>query len=303
MGQLEDMQVFVRVVEAGGIGKAAEQLHLAKSAVSRRLADLESRLSTQLINRTTRQSSLTEAGQQYYQQSLDVLNRVTEINQSLNEGDAALNGTLRLAVPLSFGLEHLSPLFDRFAKRHPKLTLQLDFSDREVDMVEEGFDLAFRITELKDSSFQARKIAPIRFVLCASPDYLAQYGTPDSLESLHQHKLLQYGVPGASSWRFTTPEGQTVKWSFNSQLIANNGTFLLKMAISGHGVVLLPTFIAWQALEQGLVKPLLPDYQIPMMHACAIYPQNRYLSKKARVLIDFLVEQLKDNAYWDQVLK
>ncbi|PLA74571.1 LysR family transcriptional regulator [Hydrogenovibrio sp. SC-1] len=300
MGQLEDMQVFVRVVEAGGIGKAAEQLHLAKSAVSRRLADLESRLSTQLINRTTRQSSLTEAGQLYYQQSLDVLDRVTEMNQSLTNGNNDLTGTLRLAVPLSFGLEHLSPLFDRFAKRHPDLTLQLDFSDREVDMVEEGFDLAFRITELKDSSLQARKIAPIQFVLCASPEYLAQYGAPKSLENLHQHKLLQYGVQGASSWRFISPQGESINWSFSSRLIANNGNFLLKMAISGHGIVLLPTFIAWQALAQGQVKPVLLDYKIPMKYACALYPQNRFLSKKARVLIDFLVEQLKDNAYWDQ---
>lgn len=299
MGQLEDMQVFVRVVEAGGIGKAAEQLNLAKSAVSRRLADLEARLSTQLINRTTRQSSLTEAGRLYYEQSLEVLNRVTEMNHLLIEGEEALRGSLRLAVPLTFGLEHLSPLFDQFAKRYPELTLQLDFSDREVDMVEEGVDLAFRISHLKDSTLQARKIAPIRFVVCASPDYLTQFGTPDSVDALHQHKLLQYGIAGASSWTLISPQGESIKLNFSSRLIANNGSFLLNMVRSGHGIALLPTFIAWQALARGEVVPVLPDVKVPMMHAYAVYPQNRFLSKKARVLIDFLVEQLKDNAYWD----
>jgi len=303
MGQLEDMQVFVRVVEAGGVGKAAEQLHLAKSAVSRRLADLESRLATRLINRTTRQSSLTEAGRLYYQQSLEVLNRVTEMNQLVSQGDQDLQGTLRLAVPLSFGLEHLSPLFDRFAKQHPNLTLQLDFSDREVDMVEEGFDLAFRITELKDSTLQARKIAPIRFVLCASPDYLAENGEPGSVETLQQHQLLQYGMVGASAWTLVDPQGEKVKLNVNSRLIANNGTFLLKMAMSGHGIVLLPTFIVWQALAEGSVKPVMTNFDIPMLHAYALYPQNRFLAKKARELIDFLVDQLKDNAYWDQAIE
>lgn len=301
MGQLEDMQVFVRVVEAGGIGKAAEQLHLAKSAVSRRLADLEARLSTQLINRTTRQSSLTEAGRQYYQQALEVLDRVSEMHQHLNEGETDLKGTLRLALPLTFGVAHLSPLIDRFAQLHPQLTLQLDFSDREVDMVEAGFDLALRIAELKDSTIQARKIVPIRLMLCASADYLKAHGQPMQIADLSDHKLLQYGISGANHWRLISPEGEVVKFSFNSQLVANNGTFLLKMAASGQGIALLPTFIAWQALAEGSVVAVLPEVKVPMLYAYAVYPQSRFLSKKARAFIDFLVAEFKGNPYWDAI--
>jgi len=300
MGQLEDIQVFVRVVEAGGIGKAADQLNLAKSAVSRRLADMEDRLETKLINRTTRKSSLTEAGQIYYDKALSVLDAVIEMNQMTVTRKASLEGTLRLAVPLSFGLEHLSPALDCFAQAHPNLTLQVDFSDREVDLVEEGFDLAFRITDLKDSTIQARKIAPIRFVLCASPSYLETHGTPQSAEDLKQHKILRYGSKGAENWHLIGPDNKERHLNLPSHLYSNNGSFLLNMAKAGHGIALEPTFIAWEALATGELVPVLTDYHIPMMHAYAVYPQNRFLSQKARAFIDFLVTRFGNNAYWDQ---
>lgn len=301
MGQLEDIHIFIRIVEAGGIGKAADQLNLAKSAVSRRLADLEKRLGTKLIQRTTRTSSLTEAGKSYYQRAIKVTEAVEEMNCLTASENAQLEGTLRLAVPLTFGLMHLTPALDIFVKEHPKLTLQIDFSDREVDMVEEGFDLAFRITDLKDSTIQARKIVPIKFVLVGSPDYLKGHGEPKTHHDLQNHKILEYSFAPSSDWRLIDKKGQVHRINVTSDIYANNGSFLLYMAQKGHGLVLSPTFICWEAVATGELKQVLTDYTIPHVHAYAIYPQNRYLSQKARVLIDFLVERFGKNAYWDQV--
>jgi len=302
VGQLEDIQVFIRIVEAKGIGKAADQLNMAKSAVSRRLADLESRLSTKLIQRTTRTLNLTEAGQLYYQNALKVLGAVDELNHLVHTSEQALTGTLRIALPLSFGLLHLTPVLDQFAKLHPELSLKLDFSDREVDMIEEGVDLAFRIGELKDASIQARKIVPIHFALCASADYLNRAGLPKTPEELKQHMRLSYSVDQNRPLVFVGKNGEKHTVSMPSQLQANNGEFLLKMAVAGHGIVFLPTFIAWQAIKEGQLQTLLEDYSLPVVHAYAIYPQNRFLSQKARVFIDYLVSYFTSPAYWDKAL-
>lgn len=301
MGQLEDIEMFVRIVEAGGIGRAADQLGLAKSAVSRRLAELENRLEIKLMNRTTRKLGLTEAGSLYYERALSVIDSVAEMNHLTARTDSTLEGTLRLAAPMSFGLEHLSPVLDAFARENPQLNIEIDFSDREVDMVEEGFDLAFRIGDLKDSSIQARKIAPIRFVICASPGYLEAHGEPTDLASLEKHRLLRYGNMPRNYWRLIDSDGKEHAIQLNnSQISANNGHFLLNMAKAGHGIILQPTFIAWQALANHELVPILTDYKVAPTFAYAVYPQNRFLSHKARVLIDFLVERFGGNAYWDQ---
>lgn len=304
MGQLEDIEMFVRIVDAGGIGKAADQLSLAKSAVSRRLAELENRLEIKLLNRTTRKLGLTEAGRRYYEKALNVMSSVEEMNHLTVKTDSELEGTLRLAAPMSFGLEHLSPVLDAFSREYPLLNIDIDFSDREVDMVEEGFDLAFRIGDLKDSSIQARKIAPIRMVICASPEYLAEHGTPEDLEDLKHHHVLRYGNGPKHYWQVYDKAGHEHQINLsNSRIVANNGHFLLSMAKAGHGIILQPTFIAWQAIASHELVPILTQYHVPETYAYAIYPQNRFLSKKARVLIDFLVERFGGNAYWDQANK
>ncbi|MEH6649866.1 MAG: LysR family transcriptional regulator [Motiliproteus sp.] len=302
MGQLEDMQVFIRVVEAGGISRAAEQLGVAKSAVSRRLSELEARLGTRLINRTTRTSSFTEAGRGYYERALKVLDDVTEMNAETAEANTALSGTLRVAVPLSFGLMHLSPAIDLFAKQHPQLAIQIDFSDRQVDIVEEGFDLAFRIADLKDSSIQARRISLVRFVLVASPDYLKRQGTPRLPGDLKQHDILKYAGSSTSLWRITTAEGDENALTLPSKMIANNGDFLKNMALAGHGIAMLPTFLAWQELASGELVTVLADCSVPDSSAYAVYSQTRYLPQRARLLIDFMAERFGDNPYWDQAI-
>lgn len=299
MGQLEAIEIFIRVVEAGGIGKAADQLNMAKSAVSRRLSELESRLGVKLIHRTTRRSNLTEAGNAFYQQALKVVTAFAELTQSVNEGDQSLSGTLRIAVPLSFGLNHLTKVFDVFAKCHPGIRLDIDFSDDEVDLIGSGFDMAIRISDLKDSSMQARKIAPVKFAIVASPEYLAKHGTPKTLQELKQHKLLKYGNDVMNAWRLTDLKGETHDISFDSHLQANNGDFLREMTKTGHGIALQPTFIVWRDLQSGALVKVLEDFSRPDIYVYAVYPRNRFVSNKTRAMIDFLLDYFHQEAYWD----
>jgi len=300
MGQLEDMNLFIHVVDAGGISRAADQMSLAKSAVSRRLVDLETRLGVRLLNRTTRTSSLTEAGRNYYERAIKIVDDVAELNTLTEDSNIALEGTINLAAPLSFGLCHLSTALDYFIKQHPELTININFSDRQVDLVEEGMDLAFRIAELKDSSLIARKMFSIKHVLCASPDYLKKQGTPKTPSDLKLHQLLHYNVSGSSTWKLTDKQGEQHLVNVTAHMIANNGDFLKDMAVAGHGIVMSPTFISWKAMSIGELVPILSDYDPPQLNAYAVYPQTRYLSHRTRVLIDFLVERFGDNPYWDQ---
>jgi len=300
MGQLEDMQVFVRVVDAGGIGLAAEQMGIAKSAVSRRLSELENRLGVTLITRTTRSSKLTEAGENYYARSQQLINDVDELNNLTADPDCSLNGTLRLSVPLSFGLLHLTSAIEQFIKDHPELNLDINFSDRETDLIEGGFDLAFRIGDLQDSSLKARKISPIKLIVCASPVYLEKYGTPKHPEDLKNHKLLKYALYNNNHWRLLDKNGQSYSVPLHSAITANNGDFLNAMAISGHGIIIQPTFISWEAIAQKQLVPILSDYTPPKINAYAVYPQTRFPSRKVRLFIDFLSERFGNNPYWDQ---
>ena len=301
MGQLEDMQMFVRVVEAGSITKAASQLSLAKSAVSKRLSDLESRLGSKLINRTTRTSSLTEAGHQYYQRVQLLLGEVDSLNDDIACENKVLAGSLKLAVPLSFGITHLTPAIDLFMRQHPELSIELDYSDRKVDLIEGGYDLAFRIGSLPDSSLKARKIAPIKHVICASPDYLKRQGTPENPAQLKHHKILKrpgWPLAGMPLWDL---EGQKHLANGQSSLIANNGNAMTLLALTGHGIIMLPTFYVWESLQRGDLVPILEDYSMTTIHAYAIYPATRYLPLKVRSLIDFLIDRFGDAPYWDRI--
>ena len=300
MGQLEDMHVFIRVVETGSITKAAEQMDIAKSAVSKRLASLEHRLGIKLINRTTRMSSITEAGQQYYQRSKLILDEVDELNSQTSSSKRALEGTLNIAVPLSFGLSHLAPALDVFLRQHVDLKLNINFSDQKIDIVEQGVDLAFRIGQMDASSLQARKIASIKHVLCASPEYLKTYGEPQTPEDLKHHKVLKYGGTDQSGLKFLTKDGKELVVYIDSHFVANNGDFLKLLAESNHGITYLPRFIVWQSLASQALVPVLTDYQMQTMHAYAVYPPNRHLPLKVRSLIDFLVERFGENPYWEQ---
>lgn len=300
MGQLEDMAMFVRIVESGSITKAAEQLNIAKSAVSRRLKELETRLGTQLISRTTRQSNLTQAGEQYYQKVTHILSEVNALNEETSGAPARIEGTLKMTAPLSFGLMHLNDVIDDYANLHPHLKFELDFSDRHSDLVEEGFELAIRIRELQDSSYQAKRLALIRYTLCASPKYLGKMGTPKTLEDLANHEFLQYGLSKSSMIEMLDEQGEKHHITIDSKIKVNNGDFLREMAVKGHGIAFLPTFITYKALASGDLIPIMQQYQLPTLNAYAVYPKNRFLSQRCRYLIDFIAERFGDDPYWDR---
>jgi len=302
MGQLEDMRIFVRIVEAGGVGKAADQLSMAKSGVSRSLASLENRLGVQLINRTTRRISLTGAGHEYYQAAVKIIGDISELDALTSNAKTALQGQLRLAVPLSFGLCHLSAAIDDFVREYPGLTFNIDFSDRLVNLVEQGADLAIRITALKDSSLRARRICPIHLKLCASPAYLEAHGTPAAPDDLKHHAMLGYNIGSGTALKLVDGQANEHVIQISSRMVANNGDFLLDMALAGHGIVLLPTFIAWRSLATGDLVPLLETFPPAPLNAWAVYPQTRYLSQRARAFIDFLAERFGDKPYWDSGL-
>ena len=300
MDTYEEMRNFVRVVEAGSISAAAGQLGIAKSGVSRRLAELEDRLGVRLLTRTTRRSSLTEAGRTYYEGAVRLLSDVAELDAQVADSDASLEGRLRLAAPLSFGLGHLTPAIEAFMQSNPGILIEIDFSDRQIDLVAQGVDLAIRIAELRDSSLKARRICPIRLMLCAGPAYLERHGTPRRPEELLRHRLLHYDIGGGPVLRLSDGRGGDQQLAVHPVLVANNGDFLRDLAIAGHGIILTPTFIAWEALARGELVPLLRDHWPAPLNAYAVYPQTRYLSRRARAFIDFLAERFGANPYWDQ---
>lgn len=301
MGQLEDMAMFVRIVEAGSISKAAEQLNLAKSAVSRRLTDLEKRLSTQLLSRTTRRSALTEAGDQYYQRAKIILEEIQALNEQTSGEQLTVEGTLKLTAPLSFGLLHLTEPIHAFMLENDDINVQLDFSDQHVNLIEAGYELAFRIGHLQDSSLQAKPITPIKHILCASPSYLDIHGRPRRPQTLNKHQFLQYGLNQHTSLDLYGPGGKPVRLTPQVKIKSNNGDFLKAMAIKHHGIVCLPTFLVEDAISEGRLEPLLPQFQPPTMQAYAVYPKNKYLPQRCRILIDFLSEYFGETPYWDEV--
>jgi len=300
MGQLEDMHMFVRIVEAGSITQAASQLNLAKSAVSKRLGDLEKRLGTKLINRTTRTSSLSEAGNQYYQRVKLLLGEVDSLNGEITQKNQVLSGVLKLAVPLSFGISHLTPAIEFFMRLHPELNIEMDFSDGKVDIIGGGYDLAFRIGTLPDSSLKARKITPIRHTICASPDYLERCGSPILPQDLSSHKVLKYGHWPLAGIALSDTKGKQHLVNVDDYFTANNGDAIIQIAVAGHGIVILPTFISWDALTKGDLVPILEDYSLATMHAYAVYPSTSYLPSKVRSLIDFLTHRFGNTPYWDK---
>ncbi len=301
MDRFETLQTFVAVVEAGSFSAAAVRLDRAKSAVSRQVAALETRLDVQLLNRTTRRLSLTEAGREFHERAQRILADLEEAELSVAAEQTALRGRLRLAAPLSFGVLHLAPALDEFLLRHPELVLDLDLDDRRINLVEEGFDLALRIGELPDSTLVARPLAPIRMQLCASPDYLRRHGTPRTPQDLAFHAGLVYGnVPEAQQWRFVDAAGKVHSVKVPARLRANNGDVLIRAAVEGLGVVVSPTFIAHRALAAGELVPLLPDHQAPGTGAYAVYPSRRHQPQRVRALIDFLAQRFGDTPYWDQ---
>ncbi len=302
MDRFADMRVFVQVVDRGSISAAAEQLGLAKSAVSRRLSEMEGRLGAQLLNRTTRRLNLTDTGRAFYERSMAILADLEEAENAVCQAQGALKGRLKVALPHAFGLLHVAPLIEAFMALHPDVVFQLDFNDRQIDLMQEGFDLAIRIANLPDSSLIARRLAPIRSRLCASPEYLARHGTPATARDLANHAYLAYSnLANPGQVQFRAPDGQSGSVRIPIRLLANSGDFLIRAAIAGEGLVLHPTFYLHDALRAKRLVPVLDDYAWPEVSAYAVYPPTRHLTTRVRAFIDFLAQGLAGEPYWDRV--
>ena len=304
MDRYENMNAFVRVVEAGSISAAADRMDVAKSVVSRRLKELEEHLGVELFHRTTRQMNLTDSGSAFYQQSVRILADILEAEHATSQFHGALKGSLKVAVPLSFGLMHLGPAINEFLQTHPEIEFDLDFNDRQVDLLADGFDLAIRIASLPDSSLIARRLAPIQTVMCASPAYLERMGTPESPEALIKHRCLVYNlISNIDNWNVYDASGELIKTRITPYLKASNGEFLRDAAVDGLGIVLMPTFIVYREIERGALVPLLTEYRYSQLAAYAIYPQTRHLSQRVRAFVDFLAKRFEGMPYWDLCLQ
>ncbi|KJS38688.1 MAG: LysR family transcriptional regulator [Rhodospirillaceae bacterium BRH_c57] len=299
MDKLTAMSVFTRVVERGSFTAAAEELRLSRAMTSKHVQDLEAHLGVGLLNRTTRRVSLTEEGRLYHALCVQILADITEAEQSVAERQAEPQGTLRLNTAVSFGTHHIAPAIVDFTTLHPRVRVDMTLVDRVVDLVDEGYDLAIRIGTLASSSLIARRLAPCRLVVCASPEYLARSGRPAHPADLADHNCLGYTYGALTdTWRFIGPGGE-VAVPISGNLQINNGDALRSAALRGHGVVLLPTFIIGPDLKAGTLERVLPDYAPPDMGIHAVYPPGRHLPAKVRSFIDFLAQRFGDHPEWD----
>jgi len=304
MDRFENMGAFIRVVETGSISRAADRLGVAKSAVSRRLKELEEHLGVELFHRTTRKMNLTDTGRAFYHQSVRILEDVLEAEHATSQAHGELKGSLRIALPSTFGLMHMGPAINEFLQINPQIEFDLDFNDREVDLIEEGFDLAIRIANLPDSSLIARRLASIQTVICASPAYLEDKGMPQTPDELIDHQCLVYSLlRDFDYWSLTDSNGREIKTKIHPYLKASTGEFLRDAAVEGQGIIFIPSFIAYKEIEQGDLVPVLKDYKAPQIDAYAMYPQTRHLSQRVRAFVDFLVKRFDGTPYWDLCLQ
>jgi len=299
MDQLRALRVFVTVVEQGSFAAAAEHLGLSRTATSKHVQDLEARLGVALLNRTTRSVSLTQTGAAYFERARRVLDEIELADSEASLQTRTPRGRLRVSVPVSFGFRHLAPRLKGFMDRYPDVYLDLIVSDRQVNLVEEGFDLAIRIGELADSSLVARRIAASRLILCAAPEYLQEHGWPAEPSDLSAHVCLGYPYwSGYQNWVFTDRDGSAHKVPVKNQLWSNNGDLLLATAVSGCGIIRQPDFIVHEALARGELIEILPDLAKPEIGIHAVYPPAAVIPLRLRVFIDYLVEAFSGEPPW-----
>src|SRR5688500_10940068 len=296
---LQEIAVFARIVGTGSLSAAARDLGLSPALVSRRLSGLETRLGVRLINRTTRSLHLTDEGAAYYETCTRVLAEMEEADAAVSAGRAEPRGILRVALPASFGNQHVAPLIPKFIERYPDVQLALSLSDRAVNVVEEGFDLAIRIADLADSSLAARRLAPNRRVVCASPAYLKRHGAPHTPEDLAQHNCL--ATDFSMNWDYRDPDGKPGSVRVNGRYACDNWEVLREWALAGLGVALKSTWDVRRHLEDGSLVSLLPGYTFASDVAIyAVYPHRRHLPAKTRAFIEFLAESFGPEPYWDR---
>jgi DNA-binding transcriptional LysR family regulator len=305
MDSLTSMKVFGAIVEAGSFASAARRLKLSRAVVTKHVAALEDRLNVRLLERTTRRLSVTEAGGRYYERCSHILAEIEDAEREATQATAVPRGTLRISAPHTFATMHIAPHLAGFRQRFPEVNVEIILSDRFVDLLEEGFDLAIRVADgLPESSLVARQLAVCRFVVCGAPEYFKRHGEPKVPDDLAKHPCLGYTLsPREHSWVFVCPHDQRHVVNVSGPLRSNSGDLLREAAVGGAGVMLLPTFYVGEDLERGRLKAVLTDYRVQDYGIYAVYPSRKHLTAKVKALIDYLSERYGAEPYWDEWLK
>lgn len=294
LDRLTGMQVFTRVASLGSLSAAARALGMSQTMATKHLSATEGRLGVKLMHRTTRRLTLTDAGRRYLETAERILAEIEESEADIAAERLEVRGTLRVSVPVSYGVREIAPRVPDFVARHPAIKLDLGLNDRQVDLIEEGWDMAVRIGELTGSTLNARKLAPCGTAVCASPDYLARHGTPKTVAELTGHNCLGYTLTrsvGPDTWLFGNHGQRTIKVSGNLQ--ANNGDCLMMAALGGLGLIYTPMYLVTDAIRTGELVAIeldLPTMDLPGVFA--VYPSERRPPAKVRAFIDFLVAEL-----------
>ena len=302
LDRVTGMQVFARVAALGSLSAAARALGMSQTMATKHMGALEDRLGTRLMHRTTRRLTLTEAGRTFLEQAERILGEIEEAEGLVSAHALEVRGTLRLNVPVSFGVREVAPLLPDLTRQYPGLAIELGLNDRRVDLIEEGWDLVLRIGSMEDSRMIARRLASCRTVFCASPDYLAQHGRPRRVSDLKHHACLGYTLSraiGIDRWTFGRDE--KVKVAINSVVKANNGDALVAAAIAGQGIIYQPTFLVAREIAAGLLVPLKLDHSpVELDGVYAVYPSDRRPPAKVRAAIDFFAGRFAPVPPWEK---
>jgi DNA-binding transcriptional LysR family regulator len=292
MERLEAMRLFVLVSELGSFGKAAQQSDLSPSVVTRQIARLEAHLSVKLLARSTRHVSLTSAGADYLTRCRAILSLVQKSESEISRERTLPSGTIRISLPMSFGIARLAPLLNDFSQHYPRVSLDMHLTDRHVNLVEEGVDVAIRVTRALDANDVARKLACSRSVVVVAPEYLARRGRPGHPADLQSHECLTYtGAATGPKWQFVV-NNQVCSVLVNGHIQANNGDVLMQAATRGLGIACLPEFIVGRPLASGELVEILSDYAMPQIGIYAILPSNRHIPQRIKLLMDFVSKRL-----------
>ncbi len=287
------MKLYVAVVDGGSFAAAADKLGMSRAMASKQIQKLEEHLGTRLLNRTTRRLSLTETGREFHQRSIQIIGDVDEAEQIAGQMTNKPQGVLKVTIPLSYGQHRLAAVIGDYTQAYPQVQLDISVSDRKVDLIEDGLDLAIRIGALPESDLIARKISGVRSIVCAAPAYLARHGAPQTPADLSRHACLGYTLSGSgANWRLEGPGGQVIV-PIDGPIRADNGDILRLAAIKGAGIVFQPQFIVDDDIAAGTLVRVLPDWQSAQLGIYALYPSRKHLSAKVRTFVDFLVAQLK----------
>jgi DNA-binding transcriptional LysR family regulator len=292
MDTFDGLKTVIAVVQTGSFTAAGERLGLSKALVSKYIAQVEKELGVRLFNRSTRRLALTDAGNLYYQDAMPLVESITRLNDKVSGAQTDPSGVLRVSASVTFGDTCLAKHLPEFLAQYPELQIELQLSDRKVDMLEEGIDVVIRIGTLDDSTLVSRKINHFPLILCASPSYLAEKGMPKYPEDIkHYNCIVDSNFKMAKQWPFMDERGLQGVMNINSNISVNSPRSVREYAIAGVGIALVPKFIVESAIQQGLLTIVLPEYQMQSYNMYAIYPHRKYLAQKTRAFIDFLTEK------------